>query len=161
MIAAARNAYLKLADVGRLAEPVALLAIRLLVARVFWNSGLAKVQTIDILGLRLPTPDVQQGTFFLFQHEYFPELPQSATNVFAVFGALGELTLPVLLAFGLLSRFAALGLLVMTMVIQVFVYPGEWWSVHAWWAACLFVCFAAGPGRFSLDALFGLNGDKR
>lgn len=157
MIAAARNVYHVAGGyTGRL-EPIALLALRLLVARVFWNSGLGKVDTVSVFGLRLPTLDFEQATFQLFQYEFFPDLPPNLANIAAVMAALGELTLPLLVAFGLLTRLGALGLLAMTLVIQIFVYPGEWWSVHAWWAASLLVILATGPGALSIDRLIGLD----
>ena len=56
----------------------------------------------------------------------------------------------ILLVLGLASRFAALGLLAMTAVIQVFVYPGAW-PTHGVWAACLLLVAARGPGPWSLD----------
>lgn len=157
MIAVLRNTHQRLGALAGRPQPVALLALRLLVARVFWNSGLGKVDTVSVFGLRLPTLDFEQATFQLFQYEFFPDLPPDLANIAAVMAALGELTLPLLVAFGLFTRLGALGLLVMTAVIQIFVYPGEWWSVHAWWAASLFVILAAGPGALSLDRLLGLE----
>lgn len=160
MTASARSAYRRLAGLAGALEPLVLLGVRLLVARVFWRSGLGKVETVELAGVRLPTPDFQQSTFFLFKQEFFPDLEQNVTNVLAVMTAIGELTLPVLLAFGLLCRLGALGLLVMTAVIQIFVFPGEWWSVHAWWTACLLVILARGPGAISIDRLVGLEARK-
>ncbi len=60
--------------------------------------------------------------------------------------------MPVLLVLGLLTRPAALVLLCMTAVIQVFVYP-EAWPMHLQWAALLLVLLARGPGSFALDRL--------
>ncbi|WP_245300251.1 DoxX family protein [Methylocystis bryophila] len=54
---------------------------------------------------------------------------------------------------GFLTRLSALGLLAMTMVIQIFVYPDAWWTVHAYWVALLVVLIARGPGAISLDYL--------
>ncbi len=149
--------YLSLGTLLARLEPLVLLAIRLLVARVFWNSGLAKVQTFDLLGLRLPTAEIQNGTVFLFGNVFFPSAPEWFTNAAAIGATIGELTLPLLLVFGFVTRLGALGLLVMTAVIQIFVLPGEWWSVHAWWAACLLVLLVRGPGVISVDQLVGLN----
>ncbi len=67
-----------------------------------------------------------------------------------------EHVLPVLLILGLLSRFSALGLLAMTAVIQIFVFP-EAWVTHGLWAAALLVVAAQGPGRLSLDHLLRLE----
>ena len=57
-----------------------------------------------------------------------------------------------LLVIGLASRLSALGLLGMTAVIEVFVYP-ENWPDHLLWTACLLYVIARGPGGFSLDGL--------
>ena len=58
----------------------------------------------------------------------------------------------ILLVIGLATRFAALGLLGMTLVIQIFVYPDAW-PTHGTWAACLLTLMTRGPGLFSLDHL--------
>src|SRR5690349_15475886 len=63
-----------------------------------------------------------------------------------------ELTTPVLLVLGLLTRAAALVLLGMTAVIEIFVYP-QAWPTHIQWAAMLLVLLCRGAGSFSLDAL--------
>lgn len=153
--------YLSIGSLLEQAEPVVLLALRLVVARVFWNSGLAKVETFEVLGLRLPTFEIQNGTFFLFENVFFPGAPDWFTDAAAIGATIGELTLPLLLVFGLLTRFGALGLLVMTAVIQIFVLPAEWWSVHAWWAGCLAVLLVRGGGYLSVDRFLGLNTPQR
>lgn len=60
---------------------------------------------------------------------------------------------PALIVIGLFTRLSALALLGMTMVIQIFVYPEAWWSVHIIWVALALVLIVRGAGRFSLDAL--------
>jgi putative oxidoreductase len=40
----------------------------------------------------------------------------------------------------------------MTVVIEIFVYPGAW-PTHGVWATCLLVVIARGPGWLSLDHL--------
>ena len=126
----------------RVPHAVILLSARVAIAPVFWLSGRTKVDGWTI----------KDSTFDLFRYEYAvpvipPELAASmATTV--------EHALPVLLVIGLATRFAALGLLGMTMVIQLFVYP-EAWTVHALWAALLLVIVARGAGIVSLDHLVG------
>ena len=66
--------------------------------------------------------------------------------------AYAELALPLLLWIGLGSRFAAAGLLVMTLVIQTFVYPQSW-PEHMLWAGLLGVILTKGPGLFAADHL--------
>jgi putative oxidoreductase len=73
-----------------------------------------------------------------------------------VLATVAEHVLPVLLVLGLMSRISALGLLVMTAVIQLFVFP-EAWITHALWAAALLVVIAHGPGRLSLDHALKLD----
>ena len=68
-----------------------------------------------------------------------------------------EHLLPVLLVLGLATRFGALGIFVMTMVIQIFVFPEMiiWWQTHILWAAMALVLIVRGGGIFSLDRLTG------
>ena len=84
----------------------------------------------------------------LFTDEYqVPLLPPE----FAAYMAVTiELTTPVLLVLGLLTRPAALVLLGMTAVIEIFVYP-QAWPTHIMWAAMLLVLLCRGAGKLSLD----------
>jgi putative oxidoreductase len=127
---------------GRLPWSVAALALRVFPASVFFASGRTKVEGFAIA----------DSTWFLFQHEY--ALPLIPSDWAAVMATLAEHILPVLLVLGLGTRFAALALLVMTLTIQIFVYPSAW-QTHGLWAACLLALIAQGPGNWSLDHLFG------
>lgn len=121
------------------AVPYTALAVplRLAVATVFWNSAMTKLANWDT-------------TLTLFADEY--KLPLVPPGL-AAYTALGiELTTSVLLILGLLTRPAALVLLGMTTVIEVFVYP-QAWPTHIQWAAMLLVLLCRGPGRLSLDHL--------
>ncbi len=60
---------------------------------------------------------------------------------------------PALLIIGLATRFSAGALLVMTLVIQIFVFPDAWWPVHSLWAAMAAILIVRGGGLFSIDAL--------
>jgi putative oxidoreductase len=117
--------------------PYTLLALplRAAAATVFWNSAQAKLANWDT-------------TIELFTDDYKVPLlpPEFAANM-----ALGiELTTPVLLVLGLLTRAAALVLLGMTAVIEIFVYP-QAWPTHIQWASILLVLLCRGPGKLSLD----------
>ena len=116
------------------------LAIRLAVFRVFFMSAQTKVDGFSI------TP----ATFYLFQYEY--ALPFLPYKLAAYMGTLGEFGLSLLLVAGLATRFAAAGLVAMTLVIQ-YVYPSAWWSVHVWWLLALLVLVSGGGGKISLDFL--------
>ncbi len=122
------------------------LAARLFPAAVFWQSGQTKLD-----GWRL-----SDSAVFLFRTEY--NLPLIDPLLAAHLAVVAEHLLPVLLAVGLASRFAALGLLGMTAVIQVFVYPDAW-PTHGVWAACLLIVIARGPGMLSLDHLIARRRD--
>lgn len=130
------------ARLSRLPWDAAALPLRLFPATVFFASGRTKVD-----GWR-----IADSTWFLFQHEY--ALPLIPSDWAAVAATLAEHLLPVLLVLGLATRLSALGLLAMTAVIQIFVYP-EAWQTHGLWAACLIALVIGGPGRLSLDRRIG------
>ena len=113
------------------------LPLRFAVATVFWNSAMTKLANWNT-------------AVELFVEEYkVPLLPPELTAYMAVSI---ELSTPVLLVLGLATRAAALVLLGMTAVIEVFVYP-QAWPTHIQWAAMLFVLLCRGPGKLSLDHL--------
>jgi putative oxidoreductase len=116
------------------------LAARVFAAAIFWQSGQTKLD-----GWR-----VSDGAIDLFREEY--RLPLLDPVWAAHLAALGEHLFPLLLVLGLASRFAALALLGMTAVIQIFVYPDAW-PTHGVWAVALLVIVARGPGHLSLDHL--------
>lgn len=117
---------------------IALIA-RFSIAAVFWQSGQTKVD-----GWML-----SENALYLFENEY--KLPLIDPWLAAHLAAFAEHFFPVLLVIGLASRLSALALLAMTLVIQIFVYPGAW-PTHGTWAACLLFIAARGPGMVSLDA---------
>lgn len=127
---------------------------RFSIAAVFWKSGQTKVEgiAIDLVEGRFSFgwPRLSDSAVDLFRDEY--RLPLLAPETAAVLAAAGEHLLPLLLLLGLGTRFAALGLLVMTTVIQVLVYPGAY-PTHGVWAAVLLWLMVRGPGRLSLDHL--------
>ncbi len=89
-------------------------------------------------------------TIALFVDEY--QVPLLPPEVAAYMAASIELTTPVLLVLGLLTRVASLVLLGMTCVIEVFVYP-QAWPTHIQWAAMLLILICRGPGELSIDQL--------
>ena len=129
------------------AAPVALV-LRVFPALVFWQSGRTKVEGLSI----------KDSTWFLFEHEY--ALPLIPSDLAAVAATVAEHLLPVLLILGLFTRLSALGLLAMTLVIQIFVYPDAWMT-HGLWAAPLLAVVAQGPGAWSLDRVLRLDGRGR
>lgn len=119
------------------AVPYALLAIplRLSLATVFWNSAVAHLAN-------------WQTTLYLFANEY--KVPLLPPDLAATMAVSIEVSTPVLLVLGLLTRPAAFVLLGMTTVIEVFVYP-QAWPTHIQWAAMMLVLLCRGPGKLSLD----------
>jgi putative oxidoreductase len=120
-----------------------LLFTRIVLAGVFWRSGRTKVDDGSWLS-------ISETTYYLFADEYAGvPLP---SDLAAVLATVSEHIFPILLVLGLFTRISALALLGMTMVIQFFVYPEAWWSVHSLWAALALVLIMRGGGAISLDA---------
>ena len=128
------------------AVPYGLLALplRFAVATVFWNSAMAKLANWDT-------------TLSLFADEY--RLPLLPPEIAAYAATTIELTTPVLLVLGLLTRPAAFVLLGMTAVIEIFVYP-QAWPTHIQWAAMLLVLLCRGAGALSIDHLLRRRIDR-
>jgi putative oxidoreductase len=114
------------------------LAARIFPAAVFWQSGQTKLDGWH----------VSDNAIFLFREEY--KLPVIDPVIAAHLAAFAEHAFPILLVLGLATRFAALALLGMTLVIQTFVYPGAW-PTHGTWIACFLILIARGAGTWSLD----------
>ena len=142
---ARQGARERIAQMGRLAiagleflSPVLDLGIRLLVAWVFFRSGMIKVESWS-------------GTLALFRYEYaVPLLPPVAA---AYLGTAAELGLPVLLALGIGTRAAAAALFVFN-IVAVLSYPGlsdAGLRDHQYWGLLMLVTLFHGPGRLSLD----------
>lgn len=131
---------------GRFPMSVTQLALRFAVALPFWRSAQTKWTGWF---------ELSDSQAFLFQEEFrlhlfgarfafpFPELTAHVT-------AIAETVLPVLLVLGLATRFAALGILLMTAVIQLTV-PDGWATYHLPWAAMALAVMTFGPGRLALD----------
>ncbi len=111
--------------------------LRLAVATVFWTSAMTKL-------------DDWSATLALFTDEY--KVPLLPPIVAAYLAVSIELSTPVLLVLGLLTRAAALVLLGMTVFIEIFVYPLAW-PTHIQWAAMLLVLLCRGAGAASVDRL--------
>ena len=133
----------------RIPMDVILLAVRVGVAMIFLKSGFTKTSE----GLTLA-----DQTFMLFEYEY--ALPLIPHDIAAYLATYAEHILPIMLILGLGGRLAALGLLGMTAVIQIFVYPNLW-DIHLFWAGALLLIIAKGPGLISIDKGISMVLDKR
>ncbi|SEF87547.1 DoxX family protein [Marinobacterium lutimaris] len=123
-----------------LLQPVALLAARLYVAKVFFAAGLTKLQDWDT-------------TLFLFEEEY--SVPLLPFELAAWLATAGEILLPLLLVFGLATRVGALGLSVVNIVAVISleeIAPAAL-TQHLLWGVLLAQILIWGAGALSLDRL--------
>ena len=135
---------------ARLLPPSLLLLVaRLGIAAIFFLSGRTKVEG---------WLTITDSTYELFRTDY--ALPFAPPVLAAHLATYSEHFFPILLVLGLFTRPAALALLGMTTVIEVFVYPDAW-PTHLSWAGLLLPIIAAGPGALSMDRLLGLEAVAR
>jgi putative oxidoreductase len=140
--------YRRAADAANRLIPVSLLLLvaRFGIAAIFFLSGRTKVE-----GLLTIT----DSTYELFRTDY--ALPLVKPEIAAHLATYSEHLFPILLVLGLFTRPAALALLGMTTVIEIFVYPNAW-PTHLSWAGLLLPLIARGGGRWSLDFILGIDG---
>jgi len=125
-------------------QPLAGLAMRLYVGKVFLVSGWLKISRWD-------------STLALFVNEY--HVPLLSPHVAAVMATMGELGFATLLIAGLGSRVAALGLFFVN-AVAVVSYPDlspAGFKDHVLWGALLLVLSIYGPGRISADRWLGVR----
>ncbi|WP_459624214.1 DoxX family protein [Burkholderia sp. 3C] len=136
--------------VERVAQPsLVQLVLRIALAVPFWKSGILKWS--GFLQLNDTAIDLFTDVFKL--HLPGGPYPFPAPAVFAFLSGCGEVAFPVLLVLGLGTRFAGLGLLLMTCVVELTVPDG--WPIHLTWAAMALGVAAWGPGKISIDYLLG------
>ncbi|MBI5275808.1 MAG: DoxX family protein [Burkholderiales bacterium] len=153
--AASRTAalvHLAIAWCSRIPHSLIAFVGRFSMAAVFWNSGQTKVEgfAVNIVNgeFNLGWPRLSDTAVALFRDEY--KLPIVPPELAAPMAAFAEHLFPLLLLVGLATRFSALALLGMTLVIQLLVYPGAY-ATHGTWAAVLLYLVARGPGTLSVD----------
>lgn len=140
------NIYARIGQkLDQLPGSILLLVARLGVAGVFFMSGRTKVDGIL---------HITDSTYSLFETDY--RIPLIPPHIAAHLATYQEHLFPILLVLGLFNRVAALGLLGMTTVIEVFVYPDAW-PTHLSWAGLLLPIIFRGGGKFSLDHLLGID----
>jgi len=122
---------------NRIPFSAVILVARIATFSVFLRSGLVKL-------------DDWNATLMLFRDEY--KVPILPPDVAATLAASMELGASSLVLIGLFTRPAALGLLGMVSVIQIFVYPDAW-PDHIQWLGFMIFIVCRGPGAISLDAL--------
>lgn len=153
------NGVVSIASVGRgirtilewlawAAYAVAPLMLRIALAVPFFRSGLTKWDGFLSLSPAADYLFEEEFKLHIFGNVYDLPVP----DVMAFFDGVAEIVLPILLVIGLATRFSALGLLVMTGVIQL-VVPDGWANFHLPWAAMAIALIAIGPGPLSIDHL--------
>ncbi|MDE1315287.1 DoxX family protein [Vibrio aestuarianus] len=118
--------------------PLLLLFCRLWVAWAFFNSGLVKIASWD-------------STLYLFELEY--QVPILPWELAAYLGTTAELTLPIFVALGLLSRPMALTLFIFN-IVAVISSPVLWeqgFYDHQLWGVMLLLVVVWGAGPISVD----------
>ncbi len=131
-----KNIYAKYSDFLQIyLSPILLLAIRVFIGLVFLKSGLVKFSNVD-------------SSILLFEYEY--QVPH-ISPIFATYSAMiFEILCGGALILGLLSRLAALPLIIMTLVIQFAVFANP---EHFYWLFLLATIAIYGGGKLSLDGI--------
>lgn len=144
--------FVDLAD--RLPDSLIALLGRFSIAAIFWKSGQTKVDgfAFDFIAgeFSFGWPHLSDSAVALFRDEY--SLPLIPPELAAPMAAFAEHLFPVFLLLGLATRFSAFALLVMTLTIQIFVYPDAY-PTHGVWGAVLLFLVARGGGAISVDHL--------
>ena len=109
---------------------------RLFIANIFWKSGLTKI-------------DDWGATLWLFKHEY----KMGFISDLAAYGGTGlELLGPIFLVLGLGTRFAALGLFILSITVELTYHSSD---THYFWMLITGILFLRGADRLSLDYWIG------
>ena len=143
----ARAAWNRIADSasGWVGHSLLAFCARLALGAIFFLSGRTKVEGFLT---------VTEGTYTLFREDY--KVPVLPPEIAAHLATYAEHLLPALLVAGLLTRLSALGLLGMTAVIQLFVYPDAW-PTHLAWATLALYLAGRGAGPISVDRALGIR----
>lgn len=131
---------------------------RIWLASIFLKSGLLKAPAgminlgkYKIFGLNIDL--VSKGnwnsTLYLFKEEH--PVPLISHKVAAIIGTGAEIILPFLLIIGLMARFSAFVLFIMTAFIQISYFQA---TEHIHWMFLCLLIMSYGADKFSLDYLF-------
>lgn len=140
---------------------VVALALRVMMAKVFFFDGQGLIEglrySVDFQGFNLSVlvPTQIKGEAIAALAAAHPLLPLPAIPTGYLLGY-AEFILPIMLVIGFGTRFAALGLLLVTALIQLYAAPEMLWTVHIYWAAILTVLVSQGPGQMSFDHIVRL-----
>ena len=120
------------------------LALRLIMCWEFWESGVMKYQGKNWFA-DIPWADWQQG---------FPwPFTQLSVELNWLLATWGELLFAVMILLGLFTRFAAISLIIITVVATAAVHwPNDWSSLSELWNG--YMITSKGAGNFKLPLLF-------
>ncbi len=153
---AARAIDCMVAVCGIIPYALVALVLRLVVARDFFLAGQANIvgPTIPLsvqgmsFSMILPA-QVREATLQAFATK-FATVPLSPTLI--AYGlTYAEFLLPICLVIGFGTRIAALVLLAVTVLLQVYVEPDALWTQHVYWFSILLVLMTCGGGAIALD----------
>jgi putative oxidoreductase len=149
---------------------VVALALRLVIARVFFLDGQTRIEG-PRLAYTIPGFDIAGFKFHGFDLAAIVPIQPKVATVAAVFDSLesallstivgyaiayAAFILPIMLVLGIGTRFVALGLLGLTVLMQLFIAPQNLWTAHIYWAAILIVLVSLGAGKISVDQIVRL-----
>ena len=146
------------------------LALRVVIARVFFLDGQARIEG-PRLSYLIPGFDIQGYYIRGFDLSVILPVQPKVATVAAVFDTLesamlstfigyaiayAAFVLPILLVLGAGTRFVALALLALTVLMQLFIAPQSLWTAHIYWGSILVVLMSLGAGKISVDQIFRL-----
>lgn len=102
---------------------------------------------------------VKDETFNAFESAFGGTLLPPKCMAYIV--SYAEFALPILLVLGLATRFTALALIFLVILLDQFLAPGQFWSLHIYWYAILLVLLSCGAGLISVDWIIRYFYDKK
>ncbi|WP_045860689.1 DoxX family protein [Teredinibacter purpureus] len=131
-------------------EAVLSISARVSVFMIFWLSAQTKIGGDAIFGQKWMFWNVSQTTLLLFEYDY--ALPLIPADIAAYLASITEFLISILILVGFMTRASALIFIIMTLIIEIFVYP-EAWATHLLWLVPLLYILKQGAGVFSVDSL--------
>jgi putative oxidoreductase len=130
------------------------LVLRLVMARTFFVSGQEMVDgarfSLGGYDFSLPFPLRDEA---LRVYETVFAASNIPSKLIAYAASFAEFLLPALLVIGLATRFSALALILLTVMLGQYITPGQFWPLHVYWYAILLVLLSCGAGTVSADYL--------
>ena len=149
---------------------VVALALRFLIARAFFLDGQTRIEG-PRLAYSIPGVDFHGIGFRGLDLSVIVPTQVKVSTVAALFDYLesamlstflayvlcfAEFALPIMLVLGIGTRFVALGLLGVTVLMQLYIAPQALWTAHIYWGAILIVLMSLGAGKISVDHIVRL-----